>query len=86
MAMSERERRELHEVVEQGLGTRAADLLLAMSEPELPSVLRAEMAELRTEMAELRTEVSAQHAKVAVTNIGSMIGLAGLVLAAGALV
>lgn len=83
MAISERERRELHEVVEQGLGTRAADLLLAMSEPELPSVLRTEMADLRTE---LKTEMSAQYVKVAVTNIGSMIGLAGLVLAAGALV
>jgi chromosome segregation ATPase len=61
VAISESERRELHAAVEQGIGTRAADLLLAMTEPELPFVLRAEMAdlkaELRTEIADLKTEL-----------------------------
>ena len=68
MALSERDRRELHEIVEEHLGGRAADLVLAMSEPELPAVLRGEMAELRGEtrssgselrgeMAELRGEM-----------------------------
>jgi hypothetical protein len=47
VAISESERRELHAAVEQGIGTRAADLLLAMTEPELPFVLRAEMADLK---------------------------------------
>lgn len=64
MAVSEGERRELHAAVEHGLGTRAADLLLAMTEPELPFVLRAEMAEVRREMADFRTDVAAQFAQV----------------------
>ena len=61
MALSERDRRELHELVETQLGVRTADLLLAMSEPELPAVLRGEMASLtsglRIEMSELREEL-----------------------------
>jgi hypothetical protein len=51
--------------------------------------LRGEMAELRAElkgeMAELRGEVRSMLPKLAATNIASMIGVAGLVLAAGAI-
>jgi chromosome segregation ATPase len=137
VAISESERRELHAAVEQGIGTRAADLLLAMTEPELPFVLRAEMADLKTElraemgelrvemadlkielraemgqlrseMADLKTELRAemtglrgdmarlesrldarigsQVPKLWAANMASMVGVAGLVLAAGALV
>jgi hypothetical protein len=137
MALSERDRRELHAAVELHLGSRAADLLLAMNEPELPFVLRGEMAELRGamsalsselrgemaelrgemsalsselraematlstelrgemaqlrtelrgEIAELRAETKAQLPKLMAANFGAMIGLAGLVVAAGALV
>lgn len=64
MAISERERRELHAAVEHRLGARVADLLLAMTEPELPFVLRAEMAEVRREMADFRTDVAGQFAQI----------------------
>ena len=47
--------------------------------------LRGEMAELRGEMAQLRGEVHAVLPKLIAANIASMIGVAGLVLAAGAL-
>ena len=122
MALSERDRRELHGIVEAHLGGRAADLVLAMTEPELPALLRGEMAELRGdmntlrselrgemnmlrsevrgemaelrgEMAELRGEMAELGAKVdghvpkiIAANIAAMIGVAGLVLAAGAIV
>lgn len=52
--------------------------------------LRGEMAELRAELkgeiAELRGEMRAQMPKLIAANIASMVGVAGLVLAAGALV
>jgi hypothetical protein len=58
---------------------------------ELRVDLRGEMAELRGEMAELRVElkgeiaaVRSQLPKLIAANIASMIGVAGLVLAAGA--
>jgi len=53
---------------------------------ELRSELRGEMAELRSElrgeMAELRGEIKAQLPRLYAANIASMIGVAGLVLAA----
>lgn len=53
------------------------------------ALLRGEMAELRAElkgeMAELRGEMRSQLPKLIAANIASMIGVAGLVLAAGAL-
>ena len=47
----------------------------------LGSELRGEMAELR---AELKGEMKAQLPKLIAANIASMVGVAGLVLAAGA--
>ncbi len=47
--------------------------------------LRGEMAELRGEMAELRGEIKAQLPRLYAANIASMIGVAGLVLAAARL-
>jgi hypothetical protein len=44
--------------------------------------LRGEMAELRGEMAELRGEIKAQLPRLYAANIASVIGVAGLVLAA----
>jgi hypothetical protein len=56
---------------------------------ELRAELKGEMAELRGEMAELRAEfkgeMRAQLPRLIAANIASMVGLAGLVLAAGAL-
>ena len=55
---------------------------------ELRAELKGEMAELRAElkgeMSDLRVEVRSMLPKLAATNIASMIGVAGLVLAAGA--
>jgi hypothetical protein len=48
----------------------------------LRSDLRGEMAELRGEMAELRGEIKAQLPRLYAANIASVIGVAGLVLAA----
>ena len=54
------------------------------------SELRGEMselrAELRGEMSELRGDLRAQLPKLIAANIASMVGVSGLVLAAGALV
>jgi predicted nuclease with TOPRIM domain len=47
--------------------------------------LRGEFAELRGESAELRGEVKAQLPKLIAANMASMIGVAGLVLAAAKL-
>jgi hypothetical protein len=47
--------------------------------------LRGDMAELRGEMAELRGEMRAQLPKLYAANVASMIGVAGLVLAAASL-
>jgi hypothetical protein len=49
---------------------------------ELRGELKGEMAELRGEMAELRGEMRSLLPKLVAANIGSMIGVAGLVLAA----
>ena len=51
---------------------------------ELRGELRGEMAELRGEMVQLRSHVDTQLPKLIAANIASMIGVAGLVLAAGA--
>jgi hypothetical protein len=47
--------------------------------------VRGEMAQLRGEMAELRAEVKAQLPMLIAANIASMMGVAGLVLAAAKL-
>jgi len=47
--------------------------------------LRGEMAELRGEIAELRGEMKAQLPRLYAANVASMIGVAGLVLAAAKL-
>ncbi len=43
--------------------------------------LRGEIAELRGEFAELRGEVRAQLPRLVAANIGSMMGMAGLIFA-----
>ena len=55
---------------------------------ELRAELKSEMAELgtelRAEVAELRSEVHGMFPRLVAANIASMVGVAGLVLAAGA--
>ena len=104
MATEETERHELFDLLEAGIGSRGAALLMARIPPfrwdELATArdlgalrselkgemagLRGETAELRGEMAELRAEVRGQLPKLVVANVASMVGVAGLVLAAGA--
>ena len=47
--------------------------------------LKGEIAEVRGEIAELRGELRSQLPKLYAANVASMVGIAGLVLAAGAL-
>jgi len=94
-------RRELFDLLESGIGSRGAALLMTYLPPTgwadlatkqdlrvLDSDLRALGSELRGEMAELRAELKgemkAQLPKLIAANIASMVGVAGLVLAAGA--
>jgi hypothetical protein len=62
---------------------RTSDLVAVRGEmTALRGDVRGEMAELRGEMAELRAEVKAQLPRLVAANIASMMGVAGLVLAA----
>jgi hypothetical protein len=62
---------------------RQSDLVALRGEmAQLRGELKGEMAELRGEIAELRGEIKAQLPTLITANIASMIGVAGLVLAA----
>src|SRR6266568_3811554 len=96
--VSDHDRRALFDALEQGLGESPAATLMELlpavgwgdvarsSEVAAQGVaLRGEMAELKGEMAELRGEVHAMLPRLIAANIASMIGVAGLVLAAAKL-
>ena len=78
------DRRALYDALEGALGHDPAAILMA----HLPPVgwadlaTRGDIAEVKGEIAELRGEMQAQLAKMIAANIASMIGVAGLVLAA----
>ena len=111
--LTEDDRRNLYDALEESLGARPAATLMAMLPPvgwadvatrhdldALGSSLRGEMAEVRGEMSELRGEMAELRAelrgemaelrghvdsllpKLYAANVASMIGVAGLVLAA----
>ena len=61
---------------------RQSDLVAVRGEM---AQVRGEMAEVRGEVAGLRGEVRAQLPKLYAANVASMIGVAGLVLAAAKL-
>ncbi|HTJ76161.1 MAG TPA: hypothetical protein VL337_12455 [Acidimicrobiales bacterium] len=103
--VSDQDRRELYQALEQQLGGGPATTMMELLPPvgwadvarqsDLVAV-RGEMAELRGEMAELRAELKGEMAelrgelktilpKLVAANIASMIGVAGLVLAAAKL-
>ena len=100
MSVTDKDRRELFDGLVSVLGAKAAAVMMELLPPvgwsdvarrgdiaELRgemAELRGEVAELRGEMAELRGEVGSQLTKLIAANIASMIGVAGLVLAAGA--
>lgn len=97
--VSDHDRRELYEVLERRLGEGPATTMMELLPPvgwadvarqsDLVA-MRGEMAELRAELkgeiGELRGELKAQLPKLYAANIASMIGVAGLVLAAAKLI
>jgi hypothetical protein len=95
---NDEDRRDLYDALEASIGSRPAATMMAHLPPVgfadlatradldgLRSELRGEMAGLRGEMAELRAEVRSQLPKLIAANIASMVGVAGLVLAAASL-
>ena len=103
--VSDHERRDLYQALEQGLGPGAAGTLMELLPPvgwadvarqsdltalrgelgQLRGELKGELAELRGGMAELRAELRSQLPRLYAANIASMIGVAGLVMAAAKL-
>jgi hypothetical protein len=91
MAVSERDRHRFYETARAKLGEAEADYLMEM----LPPVGWADVAtkqdlhqlEARVEVLgkELRAEMRALSARLIMANLASMMGLAGLLLAAGAI-
>jgi hypothetical protein len=92
MAIDERTRRLVHSRLEDVLGAEVADAVMELLPPvgwgdiatradleRFATELRAEMAELKSD---LRSEMSAVLPRLIAANIASMIGVAGLVLAA----
>lgn len=84
-------RRELFGALEAALGAAPAATMMELLPPVGWSdvarqsdlvAIRGEIAEVRGEIAELRGEVRAQLPRLITANIASMIGVAGLVLAA----
>jgi hypothetical protein len=85
------DRRALYDALEGALGHDPAAILMAHLPPvgwadlatrgDLAAV-KGDIAEVKGEIAELRGDMQAQLAKLIAANIASMIGVAGLVLAA----
>jgi hypothetical protein len=85
------DRRRLYDALEQSIGHDPAAILMAHLPPvgwaELATKgdlaeVRGDIAEVRGEIAELRGEVRSILPKLVAANVASMIGVAGLVLAA----
>ena len=85
------DRRRIYVALKQSIGHDPAAILMAHLPPvgwaELATKgdiaeVRGEIAEVRGEIAELRGEVRSILPKLVAANIASMIGVAGLVLAA----
>jgi hypothetical protein len=86
--MSEDEdRRALYEAIEASIGARPAEILMSRlapaSWPELAT--RADLAAtekiLRAEITELRAHVDSQLPRIIAANVGSLVAVAGLLLA-----
>jgi hypothetical protein len=98
MPSEDETRRELFDLLEAGIGSRGAALLMTYLPPTgwtdlatrqdlnaLRAELKGEIAEVRGEVRELRGELRSQLPKLITANIASMIAIVGMVLAAMAL-
>ena len=99
--VSDQDRRDLYKALERGLGGGPAATMMELLPPvgwadvarqsDLVAIrgemagVRGEMAGIRGEIAELRGEIKTQVPRLYAANIASMIGVAGLVLAAAKL-
>jgi hypothetical protein len=94
MASDDENRHELFDLLEAGIGSRGAGLLMSYLPPagwadiatkadlgSLRAELKGDIAELRGEMAELRGEMRSLVPKLWAANVATMIGLSGLVFA-----
>ena len=92
--VSDEARRDLYEALENELGQGPAGTLMELLPPvgwadvarqsDLVAI-RGEMAQIRGEIAQLGAKVDAQLPRLYAANVASMIGVAGLVLAAAKL-
>jgi len=85
--VSDHDRRDLYEALEQGLGPSAAGTLMELLPPVgwADVARQSDLTALRGEMAELRAEIKTQLPRLYVANIGMAFATAGLVLAAAKL-
>jgi hypothetical protein len=81
------DRRTLYDALERSLGHDPAAILMAHLAPVgwVELATKGDITELRGEMAELRGDMKAMLPRLIAANIASMIGVAGLVLAATSL-
>jgi hypothetical protein len=89
--VSDEDRRDLYEALEQQLGSSPAGTLMELLPPvgwadvarqsDLVAV-RGEMAQIRGEISQLRAEIKTQLPRLYVANVGMAFATAGLVLAA----
>ncbi len=83
--LTDNDRLELYEALRDQLGERPATLFMTTISPHDPDQVatKADIAELRSELrADMRDQFAAFYQRVFWTNVASMIGVAGLVLAA----
>ena len=79
--LTDNDRLELYEALRNLLGERPATLFMTTVSPHDPDEVatKSDLRELRLDM---RDDLAALYRRVLWTNVGSMIGVAGLVLAA----
>ena len=82
--VSDHDRRELYEALEQRLGQSAAGTLMELLPPVgwADVARQSDLVALRGEIGQLRAEIKTQLPRLYVANVGMAFATAGLVLAA----
>lgn len=96
--ISDADRRRLHDALVKSIGPKPSEVLMELLPPAgwtdlatrtdidiAKTELRIEIQDLRNEVSDLRSRIDAQLPKLVTANIASMLGVASVVLAAGAL-